>query len=388
MVHVHLDYVAAGCNRVVGALDWSESGLIAYAAHRAAVIYDADAGNIVATVVDHADVVTCVRWLRAADFGSPAYDIRDMRSTVLACGAGDGCVYVWQVSLAPDRPWHLLAKLPSHSAPVTSITAHRSSVGRVMLVSTGSDGDAVVWEAPSSDVITESPKNTECWRQVQSISLQHKLPHCSAVTFFPESSDSKAASHLLLALGCVDGGIRLYLRLKAADRDAPNKDIDPDRQEGFRLVCRLSGHQNWIRGVAFTVVGTGKILLASACQDRSARIWTIEQQLLEGSSRKGDMASLLTRYAPRPHFTANGIRYCVNSEAMLIGHEDWVHSVAWKPKAVDIEGDQFAPQLLTASMDRTMMLWVRDAATGKQFIQLEREGRCCHKCAVRSGTCR
>lgn len=35
-----LEHVGAGCNRVVGCLDWSECGLIAYGAHRAVVIYD------------------------------------------------------------------------------------------------------------------------------------------------------------------------------------------------------------------------------------------------------------------------------------------------------------------------------------------------------------
>lgn len=36
------EHVSAGCNRVVGALDWGGNGLVAYAAHNLVVLYDAE----------------------------------------------------------------------------------------------------------------------------------------------------------------------------------------------------------------------------------------------------------------------------------------------------------------------------------------------------------
>lgn len=36
------EHVSAGCNRVVGALDWGRNGLVAYAAHNLVVLYDAE----------------------------------------------------------------------------------------------------------------------------------------------------------------------------------------------------------------------------------------------------------------------------------------------------------------------------------------------------------
>ena len=36
------EHVSAGCNRVVGALDWGENDLVAYAAHNLVVLYDAE----------------------------------------------------------------------------------------------------------------------------------------------------------------------------------------------------------------------------------------------------------------------------------------------------------------------------------------------------------
>ena len=45
------------------------------------------------------------------------------------------------------------------------------------------------------------------------------------------------------------------------------------------------------------------------------------------------------------------------SHSTLLGHEDWVHSVAWEPQISD---SCVMPRLLSAAMDRTLMLWQFD----------------------------
>lgn len=59
---------------------------------------------------------------------------------------------------------------------------------------------------------------------------------------------------------------------------------------------------------------------------------------------------------------AGGRSFGVSLEALLIGHEDWVHSIAWQPLGKDEQG---RPSLLSASMDRTMAIWRPDATTGE-----------------------
>lgn len=69
------------------------------------------------------------------------------------------------------------------------------------------------------------------------------------------------------------------------------------------------------------------------------------------------------RYAPKPQFSTPQGQYTAFLEALLVGHEDWVHSVQWQGSSG--QGLQAQPLcLLSTSMDRTMMLWRPDPATG------------------------
>ena len=81
------------------------------------------------------------------------------------------------------------------------------------------------------------------------------------------------------------------------------------------------------------------------------------------------------RYAPKPGFSAGGKAFAAVLEALLIGHEDWVHSVAWQPGTAPSQQPGTAlsqrPCLLSASMDRTMALWRPDPATGQHIVPKE-----------------
>jgi len=377
---VRLDYVSAGCNRVVGALDWGEEGLIAYCAHHAIAIYDPATSSIICTLLGHTDTATCLRWFNASDFGvelnSSSLAADQPHTLALASGGGDGSVCIWLLTLEnPNQPWTLAATLPAHTAAITSITIHNAgSPGQMVLVTTAGDGDVSIWSTtrplnnPASLLSSE-----ENWHLAQRLSDTIKLKHCSAITSLPSEPKS-----LLLALGGVDGKVRLLLSSPQESNNSINT-ID------FKLVCELSGHQNWVRGLAFTRLknSLNKILLASASQDRYIRLWAITPGTLSASNtrlnnnsddstiKKSEgstaLAASLMKFAPRPRFSSpcSGVEYQVTLEALLIGHEDWVHSVAWRPGKNGEGEDDEDPCLLSASMDRTMALWVPDKATGE-----------------------
>ena len=61
------------------------------------------------------------------------------------------------------------------------------------------------------------------------------------------------------------------------------------------------------------------------------------------------------RYAPKLSFAAGGRQLVASLEALLLGHEDWVHSVAWQPcPAQDPESPPYAaPPLACAAVAPT-----------------------------------
>jgi WD40 repeat protein len=82
--------------------------------------------------------------------------------------------------------------------------------------------------------------------------------------------------------------------------------------------------------------------------------------LTQGDSNEQQLASLMS-FARQQTFVVAGTTYVARGHSTLLGHEDWVHSVAWAPHS-GCGGQGF--QLLSASMDRTMMIWEHDGDSG------------------------
>ncbi|GAB4817645.1 hypothetical protein N2152v2_004691 [Parachlorella kessleri] len=338
MVKVQLEHIAAGCNRCVNAVSWGGNGLVAYGAHHAVIIYNPEAARVVAAVLGHTGTVNCVNWVPPSQFsGCPAVSDAPEAPVLLASGAADNT---------------------GHTAPLTSLTTISLSPGRLLLVSTAGDGDVLIWEcaAESPAVATQG-----AWRLCQRLHVGFQMQACAALAHLPANPD-----WLLLALGGVDSHVRLYACRPGGD---------------FREVCKLSGHQDWVRGLAFAQMDDGgRLLLASASQDKYVRVWAIRLEPSTPSATPAPpstAAELIARYAPKPHITTPSHTYSATLEALLVGHEDWVHSVAWHPPVLaqawensgELAGQQGQrwvqpPCLLSASMDRTMMVWKPDQATG------------------------
>lgn len=75
----------------------------------------------------------------------------------------------------------------------------------------------------------------------------------------------------------------------------------------------------------------------------------------------------LSAYIKGPIFPSGLSTYQISLESLLIGHEDWVYSVEWQPPLISL-GDKtqfYQPQsILSASMDKTMMIWQPEKTTG------------------------
>ncbi|BDA40643.1 Elongator complex protein 2 [Coccomyxa sp. Obi] len=341
-MNVKVEFASVGCNRVVNALDWGKDDLIAYGAHHAVAVYNVFEAKVVGTLLGHKGRVDCVKWLPLSPAGS---------AKSLASGAADSTIIVWLwCPDQPEEPWIIAAKLTGHSGPVTSLAVQHLSENSLLLASSAADEAVRIWKcSPSNTLDVGRSLSQESWSLVQCIESGVVLQHSLAFTQLPGQPE-----WLLLAMGSVDNSIRLLLRHTGGQ---------------FQHVCRLKGHSDWIRSLSFTPTEEGGLLLASASQDKLVRIWAIQPALqLTGHSSntengqvpEKDLARSIARYAPQPTFVAAERTFSVAMDALLVGHEDWVFSAVWQPRMVA----GTTPCLLTASMDRTMMLWRPEPSAG------------------------
>ncbi len=148
----------------------------------------------------------------------------------------------------------------------------------------------------------------------------------------------------------------------------------------------LIGHEDWIRDLDICQTSNNELLIASSSQDNYIRLWKLESSVIvekeelttgliikDGSvnqlvtefqedqeddcmqvAPKEDelrlKSSLFTVYSPKMNCH---VKYSMNLESVLYGHEDWIYTVKFSPK---IEGKQ-PLVLLSASIDKTMVVW-------------------------------
>lgn len=154
----------------------------------------------------------------------------------------------------------------------------------------------------------------------------------------------------------------------------------------FDRACELKAHTDWIRSLDFSlpIVKNGEansIMLVSSSQDKGIRIW---KMTLKGSldtsqfaNRKEEIS--LASYIEGPVFVAGSYSYQISLESLLIGHDDWAYSVEWQPPLMAVDGTTYhQPQsILSASMDKTMMIWQPEKKTGI-WLNVVSVGELCH----------
>lgn len=91
------------------------------------------------------------------------------------------------------------------------------------------------------------------------------------------------------------------------------------------------------------------LLLASCSQDTFIRLWRITSSENSATSTNA------------PTFQNNGLNYTIQLESVLAGHEGWIYSVNWSPTNL---------QLLSSSLDKTMIIWEYDKQIGLWFERI------------------
>ncbi|BGP24984.1 RNA polymerase II elongator complex protein 2 [Rhodotorula toruloides] len=348
-------YISAACSRNHATFARPHDGLVAFASGRLIALWksaDENHAGVHRTLPGHAGDVTALKFARS-----------EGKSDCFVSGDAAGVARVW---LERDGEWTHLATLTGHIGSISALHAFEldSNEERVYIVVTGgSDSRLRVWTVSQS-----GEANLR-----QTVDLKGKIALELALTPLPSSSS------LVLAVGGTETRIQLYTSRVAGT------------ELEFRKSLSLEGHTDWVRCLSFTTpiptdtpsvpssssaydIAPGEILLASGSQDNYIRLWRLSRRpdgSLTPSSAEtvGDGLDALDaledalasagdeelRVKAHDFSVLGDGEYSCTSEAVLLGHDAWVTGLNWAPR---LSPSTAAPlQLLSASADRSMILW-------------------------------
>ena len=225
------------------------------------------------------------------------------------------------------------------------------------MVVTSADRTVSIWLRSSKDADFELQQHEP---------LVGEAVECCALHFLPATETNKETP--LLALGGVGGagscrGSEIILFLPSINAE--------DNKLNFQRIVTLKGHEDWIRCLSFVTSDDGSVLLASSAQDNFIRLWKVETSSEDQSKKEKEKADDIfaslamldsihsTSMSQQGHtFKYQEDWFSAILESVLYGHEDWVYSVYWHPIITKEDGTKSQPLcLLSASMDKTMMVW-------------------------------
>uniref|UniRef100_A0A8C7PMU7 Elongator complex protein 2 n=1 Tax=Oncorhynchus mykiss TaxID=8022 RepID=A0A8C7PMU7_ONCMY len=303
-------HVACCANRTPNVLSWGRGGLIAYGTCNSVALYDPQEKCVVAVLNGHTGRVNTVQWVHR----------EDCVSLILVLSKA----YV--LCLCPLPQFKQYVECVGHTGPVCAVDAIHLDNNKLLIASTASDSTVKLWLYTGS--------KAEC---THTISFGSGFMMDVSLAWLPGSRVP------ILACGGDDCRIHLYAQCNGQ----------------FRKVLSLQGHEDWIRGVEWACVD-GDLLLASCAQDCLIRVW----RLVAKSRTKRNAQEERTIRMSEDVFTLTQNAFAVTLESVLAGHENKVYGVHWQPPVIK-GGDQHqALSLLSASMDKTMILWAQEEGSG------------------------
>lgn len=238
----------------------------------------------------------------------------------LISGSDDSLCIYWNIK-DPQNPKQIIFR--DHKSGVTAVDAIYAS-GELTVVTTSSDSTVRVWRVNPDEVQDE---DVNCF---ETFELKNGI--CFAVRLFMSPQDA-----ILLAYAADDDKVHLYAE---------------NYPKCFERVETLEGHEDWVRGLDFTTDDNGDVLLATSSQDSFIRLWRIAPA--NDETKVASIEENLIQVEERT-LTIAEKKFILSIESVLQGHENWVYSVNWSRNV-----DDNSLQLLSSSMDKTMIIWAID----------------------------
>lgn len=268
--------------------------------------------------------------------------VRFLDAHRVLCGTSDGRVLLAAHTSDKGAPWRFVAArdladvLPAGAPHLRSVLCVAVSTrcsapdARHVVVAAATASDcAVVWDLAPGDAAT-------AWLAARPPAVLRVPPQrrgyletCAACVV--------GAGTRLVALGGTDCRVHLYAAAASAATDG-----------GYTLVASLAGHQQWVSALAFApprrendddVDDDSDTILASGSHDGKMRLWKV-RLLPDVGVAAGAGAGA-------------AVPVEVVLDSVLGGHDDWVTSIKWAGRGC----------VVTASMDRTVSVWLPERTT-------------------------
>ncbi|XP_037119720.1 elongator complex protein 2 isoform X2 [Syngnathus acus] len=328
-------HVACSANRTPNVVSWGRGGALAFGTCHSVALYDPQERRVLSMLNGHTARVNAVQWVYKEDGGA---------ETHLVSGGSDSRILLWAAQNGEGNLCRQGAQFPScvqfvqsveckgHTGAVCAVDA--LYVGTSILVaSAAADSSVRLWRCGDT-------KEAEC---LHSLTLGNGFVMDVSLALLPGTRVP------VLACGGDDSRVHLYVQ---------------SREEKLQRVLTLQGHEDWVRGVAWTAIGS-ELLLASCSQDCLIRVWRLRAKPGSGARAEGDRDDAVIRMKEDVfgvEWQEEDRVFAVALETVLAGHENWVYGVHWQPHG---GGEKQEPlSLLSASMDKTMIIWKPDQESG------------------------
>jgi elongator complex protein 2 len=255
--------------------------------------------------------------------------------SILLSGSADNSLRVWCARRQIPFEFECLKTISEHAGPVVRIA---TLPGSDVFATGASDGTVKIWQ-----LIHDADYSSIDVELVQTLTLSPKyFPLNLALAKLDEAS-------IVLAVAGTRSAIQIFV----------------SRDSQFQVAATLTGHEGWVRALAFTresMEDGSDLVLASASQDKYIRLWRIHRgdELPAASSALNDPAlgGMGRSLSNKAHWIKSSTStYSITFEALLLGHEDWIYTASWRHRNGKL-------QLLSTSEDNSVAIWESDPTSG------------------------
>uniref|UniRef100_A0A9J7Z3Q9 Elongator complex protein 2 n=1 Tax=Cyprinus carpio carpio TaxID=630221 RepID=A0A9J7Z3Q9_CYPCA len=158
----------------------------------------------------------------------------------------------------------------------------------------------------------------------------------------------------------------------------------------FTACAVCLGHSGPVCAVDALSLSSSQLLVASASSDSTVKLWTCNGELWLASCSQDCLIRvwrLFAKAATEPVQQTDAVlkmkenvfqvsgdgEFAVTLETVLAGHENWVYGIHWQPPCVKGDSVEQPLKLLSASVDKTMILWGPEEDSG-MWVELVRVG--------------